>query len=101
MLEAEGWEDLQPELNALTKSGRWDEMPERIDDAMLATLAAVGSPREVATEIVDRFGGLVDRVGFYTPYLVADDTLGELVEELDRADPDRADPDRANHEERP
>ena len=87
VLEAEGWEDLQPELNALTKSGRWDEMPERIDDTMLATLAAVGSPREVAAHIVDRFGGLVDRVGFYTPYLVADDTLGELVDELDRADP--------------
>jgi probable F420-dependent oxidoreductase len=98
VLEAEGWADLQPELNALTKSGRWDEMPGRIDDAMLTTLAAVGSPREVAGEIVDRFGGLVDRVGFYTPYLVADDTVAELVDELDRADPDRADPD---HEERP
>ena len=98
VLEAEGWEDLQPELHALTKSGRWDEMPERIDDTMLATLAAVGSPREVAADIVDRFGGLVDRVGFYTPYLVAEDTLGELVAELDRADPDRADPEP---EERP
>ncbi len=85
VLEAEGWEDLQPELNALSKSGRWDEMPARIDDSMLATLAAVGSPGEVADVIVDRFGGLVDRVGFYTPYLVADETLGELVDELARA----------------
>ncbi len=89
VLEAEGWEDLQPELNALSKSGRWDEMPARIDDGMLSTLAAVGSPRQVARAIVSRFGGLVDRVGFYTPYLVADDTLGELVDELARA----ADPD--------
>ena len=86
VLEAEGWQDLQPELNALTKSGRWDEMPERIDDTMLATLAVVGSPREVAAQIVDRFSGLVDRVGFYTPYLVADDTLGELVDALRHAD---------------
>ena len=86
VLEAEGWEDLQPELNALTKSGRWDEMPSRIDDTMLATLAAVGSPSEVAANIVDRFGGQVDRVGFYTPYLVADDTLGELVDQLRHAD---------------
>ena len=86
MLEVEGWEDLQPELNALTKSGRWDEMPDRIDDTMLATLAAVGSPDEVAADIVARFGGLVDRVGFYTPYLVADETLGELVDALRRAD---------------
>ena len=106
VLEVEGWEDLQPELNALTKSGRWDEMPGRIDDTMLATLATVGSPREVATEIVDRFGGLVDRIGFYTPYLVADETVGELVDELDRADPDRTEPDGAEpksaiDEERP
>jgi len=86
VLEAEGWEELQPELNALTKSGRWDEMPSRIDDTMLATLAAVGSPSEVAANIVDRFGGQVDRVGFYTPYLVADDTLGELVDQLRHAD---------------
>jgi probable F420-dependent oxidoreductase len=86
VLEVEGWGDLQPELNALTKSGRWEEMPNLIDDTMLATLAAVGSPAEVAGDIVARFGGLADRVGFYTPYLVADDTLGELVDELRHAD---------------
>ena len=86
VLDVEGWGDLQPELNALTKAGRWAEMPDRIDDAMLSTLAAVGSPAEVAADIVARFGGLADRVGFYTPYLVADDTLGELVDELRHAD---------------
>ena len=87
VLEAEGWEDLQPELNALTKSGRWDEMPERIDDTMLTTLAAVGTPKEVAAGVADRFGGQVDRVGFYTPYLVTTETLGELVDELVRVEP--------------
>jgi probable F420-dependent oxidoreductase len=86
VLDVEGWGELQPELRAMTKAGRWDEMPGRIDDTMLATLAAVGSPAEVATDIVARFGGEADRVGFYTPYLVADDTLGELVDELRRAD---------------
>jgi probable F420-dependent oxidoreductase len=85
VLEAEGWEDLQPELNMLSKAGRWEEMPGMIDDTMLATLAAVGSPGEVATDITQRFGDLVDRVGFYTPYLVADETLAELVAALGRA----------------
>ena len=56
VLECEGWEALQPELNALSKSGRWEEMPALIDDAMLAALAAVGSPRQVAADIADRFG---------------------------------------------
>jgi len=103
VLEVEGWGDLQPELNALTKSGRWEEMPDLIDDAMLSTLAAVGSPAEVAADIVARFGGLADRVGFYTPYLVADDTLGELVDELRHADraEGRATEPAASAEEQP
>ena len=36
-----------------------------IDDGMLAALAAVGSPKEVALDIANRFGGQVDRVSFY------------------------------------
>jgi probable F420-dependent oxidoreductase len=82
VLEAEGWQALQPELNRLSKSGRWDEMPRLIDDAMLGALAAVGSPREVASDIADRFAGQVDRVGFYTPSLISDETLGEMMDEM-------------------
>ena len=82
VLEVEGWGDLQPELNAMAKQGRWDELPSRIDDQMLSTLAVRGTPKEVAAAIVDRFGGHVDRVGFYTPYAVNPDVLGELVDAL-------------------
>ncbi len=82
VLEVEGWEGLQPELNALSKAGRWDEMPGLIDDTVLGTLAAVGSPAEVAAEVAGRFGDRADRVGIYTPYLVAEETLGELIAEL-------------------
>jgi probable F420-dependent oxidoreductase len=82
VLESEGWEALQPELNALSKSGRWEEMPGLIDDGMLATLAAVGSPKEVASDVAGRFGGHVDRVGFYTPSLISEETLGELAAEM-------------------
>ena len=82
VLEAEGWEALQPELNGLSKSGRWDEMPGLIDDVMLGALAAVGSPKEVASDIASRFEGRVDRVGFYTPYLISEEALGEMVDEM-------------------
>lgn len=82
VLEVEGWQDVQPELNALSKAGRWADMPALIDDTMLSRLAAVGSPREVAATVVDRFGGLVDRVAFYTPYRVTDETIGEIVDAL-------------------
>jgi len=82
VLEVEGWEDLQLELNKLSKSGRWEEMPHMIDDTMLTALAAVGSPKEVASLIADRFDGQVDRVGFYTPSAVSEETLGELLDVL-------------------
>jgi hypothetical protein len=52
------------------------------DDGMLAPLAAIGSPKEVALDLAGRFGAQVDRVGFYTPYLIAEETLGEMVTEL-------------------
>ena len=48
VLEVEGWEDLQPELNALSKRGQWAEMGRLIDDEMVETLAVVGTPQECA-----------------------------------------------------
>jgi probable F420-dependent oxidoreductase len=90
VLEVEGWEDLQPELNTLSKSGRWEEMPGMIDDAILTTLSAVGSPAEVASDLAGRFGGLVDRIGFTTPYAISEATLGELVTELSALETDPA-----------
>ena len=82
VLEVEGWEQLQPALNRLSKSGRWEEMPAMIDDAILQTVAAVGSPKQVAADVGSRFGNGVDRVAFYTPYTLSPGTLGELVDEL-------------------
>jgi hypothetical protein len=46
-------------------------MPALIDDGMPPALAAVVSPKDVASDIVDRFGGRVDRAGFSTPYLIS------------------------------
>jgi probable F420-dependent oxidoreductase len=82
VLEAEGWGDLQSELNGLSKSGRWDEMPGLIDDGMLAALTAVGPPKAIAADIARRFGDKVDRVGFYTPSVISEDTLGEMVDAM-------------------
>jgi hypothetical protein len=36
----------------------------------------------VVSDIADRFGGRVDRVGFYTPYLIGEETLGALAAEM-------------------
>ena len=44
VLDIHGWGDLQPELNAMSKQGRWQEMAGLIDDEILHTIAACGSP---------------------------------------------------------
>jgi probable F420-dependent oxidoreductase len=68
VLDLHGWGDLQTELNALSKQGRWDDMGTLIDDGMLAAFAVVGEPDRIPALIAERVGGLVDRVSFYTPY---------------------------------
>ncbi|WP_329126782.1 TIGR03617 family F420-dependent LLM class oxidoreductase [Streptomyces sp. NBC_01465] len=79
VLEVHGWADLQPVLQDLTRAGRWRELPDAIDDTMLHTLAAVGSPKEVAAEIHARWQGLATRLAFYQPYAADPDTTGELL----------------------
>ena len=68
ILELHGWGDLQPELHALSKQDRWDEMGTLIDDEVLTTFAAVGTPEEVAVLLTKRFEGVVDRIRVYQPY---------------------------------
>ena len=67
VLEVEGWQDVQPELNALSKTGDITAMLDLISDEMLRTLAVVGTPDECAAEIGSRFGDVADRVCAYFP----------------------------------
>ena len=82
VLEIHGWGDLQPELNALSKQGRWQEMGTLIDDDVLHTIAACGSPAEVAAHIRDRVDGISDRICLYQPGPVAPEALAEIVDAL-------------------
>ena len=68
VLELHGWGDLQTELNTLSKRGEWDEMGRLIDDEMLNAFAVVGPPDEIPKLLVERFGDVIDRLSFYTPY---------------------------------
>jgi probable F420-dependent oxidoreductase len=80
VLDVEGWGDLQPELNTLSKRGQWAEMSELITDDMVATIAVFGTPEECAGQIVDRFGSDVSRICAYFPgYDAADDLIAEFT----------------------
>ncbi len=70
VLELHGWGDLQSELNTLSKRGEWVEMGELIDDDVVEAFAVVCPIDQVATEVRNRYEGLVDRFSFYAPYKV-------------------------------
>jgi probable F420-dependent oxidoreductase len=84
VLEAEGWEDLQPELNRLSKLGQWEEMGTLIDDTMLRTLAVHGTPEECAAQIRDRFGDAATRVALTVPTAADAAMVAELLDALRR-----------------
>ncbi len=69
VLDVEGWGDLQPELNRLSKQGEWATMSTLIDDDVLRTIAVFGTPEECGREIVARFGAIASRVCCYFPGL--------------------------------
>lgn len=82
VLDAHGWGDLQPELNAMSKQGRWQEMSTLIDDEVLHTIAACGTPAEVAAHIRDRVDGISDRICLYQPGPIAVEALAEIIDAL-------------------
>jgi probable F420-dependent oxidoreductase len=78
-LDAHGWGDLQPELNALTKEGRWTDLPGLLTDEVVDALVVRGAPGDIAAALARRYAGTVDRVGLSMPYPVAPETLAEVV----------------------
>jgi len=62
VLELHGWGELQDELNAMSKRGEWDTMPELIDDEMLHAFAVVGTREEADAELDRRYGDVCTRV---------------------------------------
>ena len=68
VLDVEGWGDLQPELNALSKTGDYAVMVEPGRPTRWSTTLAVrGTPEECAAELTRRFGDLAERVCCYFP----------------------------------
>jgi probable F420-dependent oxidoreductase len=82
VLELHGWGDLQDELNRVSKQGEWVAMGRLVDDDVLNTFAVVAEPHAVAGALLERWGGLVDRLSFYAPYEADPDTWLPVVTAL-------------------
>jgi probable F420-dependent oxidoreductase len=85
VLDLHGWGDLSTELNRLSKLGEWDEMGRLITDDMVNEIAIVASPDEVATRLLDLYGDIFTRTGFYAPYAVPDRFWDPIMAELQAA----------------
>jgi probable F420-dependent oxidoreductase len=62
VLECHGWGDLHPQLNALSKQGKWDEMADLIPDEVVEAIAVVGLRDEIAGKVREKMAGIADGV---------------------------------------
>lgn len=64
VLEASGW-DFGPELTAMSKRGRWDEMAGVITDEVVEEIGVVAPIDELGSAIRQRYGDRLQRIGLY------------------------------------
>lgn len=87
VLETVGYAELQPELQELSRAGRWVEMGTLVDDTLLHHIALVGTPEDMPGLAHERFGGRLDRISSYYPWPVEDpDRLRDILSAF-HADP--------------
>ena len=87
ILKLHGWEETAAELHRLSIEGRWDRLPELVDDEMMEEFCAIGTWDRIAGEMRDKYAGLATLVNFEpraprTPDEEAQ--IRELVAELKR-----------------
>ena len=85
VLDLHGWGDAQDEWNRMSKEGRWAEMGNLVDDEMLETFAVVAPVDEVAAKLIERWGDVLARLSFYTPYASDPDQWDAVLAELKAA----------------
>ena len=79
-----GWDQTADRLSALVRQGKWGELPSQVSDEMLHTFAVVCSPEDLGAHLIERYRGLVGRLGLYLPFVPAqrDDFWQKLVSEF-------------------
>lgn len=85
VLEVEGWADVQPELNALSKQGRFADMCRLVGDEVVSRIGVVGTPEDCARQIAARFGDHAAEVCCYFPgYTPRPADVADLIGALHR-----------------
>jgi probable F420-dependent oxidoreductase len=71
VMHLHGWDEEAEGLSRLAARGQWEEMPALVSDEMLSAFAVVAAPEEAPHRLLERYGGLSERIALYTPYLPA------------------------------
>lgn len=80
VFDAIGVGELQGELNAMSKQGRWQEMGTLISDDVLKEFAVVGEPKDIIPEMKRRYGDFVDRTSVGIAFADADERAAAMKE---------------------
>jgi alkanesulfonate monooxygenase SsuD/methylene tetrahydromethanopterin reductase-like flavin-dependent oxidoreductase (luciferase family) len=78
-MDAVGYGELQPELNRLSKEGRWEELGSHIDEKFLDAFATRGRPEEIAGKLRQKYGAHADRLAIYAPYGAPDAMWSSII----------------------
>ena len=81
-----GWGALVDELHRYSVEKRWDEMPKRISDEVLDTIAVIGTHDEIAAKLKQRYGALATGLEWGMPIRTPADreALKAAIQELHR-----------------
>jgi len=84
VMDLHGWGEVAEELSVLARRGddAWDRMGELISDEMLSEFAVFAEPGDVADALVERFGGVIDRLSLYAPYPGAERMWDDIAHDL-------------------
>jgi len=87
ILELHGRGDIGPRLREMSRQGQWQQMATLIDDDFIDLVAVtVDDPGTAAAELYRRYDGIIDRLGFNTPYRADAQLLAELCAAVRRHD---------------
>lgn len=84
VLEASGW-DFGPELTAMSKRGRWEEMAGVITDEVVEEVGVVAPLDQLGSAIRRRYGDRLQRIGLYNLGGAAgldDDALAQVISDI-------------------
>jgi len=88
VFETHGWGGLVDQLHELSVKQRWDEMPSRVPDEVVETIAVVGAYDTIAQKILARYGAFATRIKFSLPVRTPADRerLCAVVRQLQRGE---------------